>query len=44
MSVKNEELTKILTKFAASGWSLIDEPSNKKFIILPRGGAKYVIR
>lgn len=27
MSVKNEELTKIITKFAESGWSLIDEPS-----------------
>ena len=24
---KNEELTKIITKFAASGWGLIDEPS-----------------
>ena len=27
MSVKNEELTKIITKFAESGWSLIDESS-----------------
>lgn len=27
MSVKNEELTKIITKFADSGWSLISEPS-----------------
>lgn len=27
MSVKNEELTKIITKFAESGWSLIDDPS-----------------
>ena len=25
---KNEELTKIITKFAESGWDLIDEPSN----------------
>lgn len=31
MSAKNEELTKIFTNFAASGWSLIDEPSDKKF-------------
>jgi len=27
MSVKNEEFTKIITKFAESGWDLIDEPS-----------------
>ena len=27
MSVKNEELIKIITKFAESGWGLIDEPS-----------------
>ena len=27
MSVRNEELTKIITKFADSGWSLISEPS-----------------
>ena len=27
MSVKNGELTRIITKFAESGWSLIDEPS-----------------
>ncbi len=27
MSVKSEELTMIITKFADSGWDLIDEPS-----------------
>jgi len=27
MSNKNEELTKIISKFAESGWDLIDEPS-----------------
>ncbi len=27
MSVKNEELIKIITELAESGWSLIDEPS-----------------
>lgn len=27
MSVKNEELIQIITKFAESGWDLIDEPS-----------------
>lgn len=29
MLVKNEELTKIVTKFAQSGWNLIDEPSKE---------------
>jgi glutathione peroxidase-family protein len=29
MSVKNEELTRIVTKFADSGWSLIDVPSKE---------------
>ncbi len=27
MLMKNEELTKIITKFAESGWNLLDEPS-----------------
>lgn len=27
MSTKNEELVKIITKFAESGWNLIDAPS-----------------
>lgn len=30
MSVKNEELTIIITKFAEAGWSLIDEPSKAR--------------
>ena len=32
MSVKSEELTMIITKFADSGWDLIDEPSRAGFI------------
>ncbi len=29
MSIKNEELEKIVTKFAESGWDLIDKPSKE---------------
>ena len=29
MTVKNEELVKIVVKFAESGWDILDEPSKK---------------